>query len=408
MHQLQQRWNLPWQIKAGLAQGNLSLSDEQIAQLEILAKDSMHNPAQATEYVGYIGNIMPSRISALWDFTGPSFTLSAGENSTFKALETAQMLLSTGEVEAVLVGAVDLAGGFENVLWRNQLAKTNTGTNTLSYDQNANGWLVGEGAGAVVLKRLDAAQQRQDRIYAVVDAISLVQDCPDAETVSNFPHSPRPQTVAQACQQAFQLAGIKSTDIGYLEVFGSGIPQQDGSEMEGLLQAYQMGEPALISCAIASVKANIGHTYVASGIASLIKTALCLYHRYIPAVPQWSSPKLPERWQGSPFYVASDSKPWFLEQGTTTRIAAINGMGLDGTCAHLIVSEEASQQERSSRYLEQTTFYLLAVAADDRSTLLEELQTLQHAIEDSTSLFATASQTFATLQKRSGATYALA
>ncbi len=67
-----------------------------------------------------------------------------------------------------------------------------------------------------------------------------------------------------------------------------------------------------LHCAIGSVKANIGNTFVASGIASLIKTALCLYYRYIPATPNWSGVKKPQVWEGSPFYVASESRPWFL------------------------------------------------------------------------------------------------
>ncbi len=75
------------------------------------------------------------------------------ETATFKALELAEMLLVSGEVDAVVVGAIDLAGGLENVLLRSQFATFNTGANTLSYDQKANGWNVGEGAGAVVLKR---------------------------------------------------------------------------------------------------------------------------------------------------------------------------------------------------------------------------------------------------------------
>ncbi|MGQ4647807.1 PfaB family protein [Lyngbya aestuarii] len=406
IHQLQQRWNLPWQIAEGLKQENLSLPDQEMSQLANIAKDSLHNPAGSSEFVGCIGNIMPSRISALWDFNGPSFTMSAGENSTFKALEVAQRLLATGEVDAVLVGAVDLAGGVENVLLRNKLAKVNTGVNTLGYDQKANGWTVGEGAGAVVLKRHDTAKQEQHRIYAVIDALSLVQDKTTAR-VDNFPTKPNSQAIAQACQQAHQLAGLSPKDVHYLEVFSSGIPLEDDSEIAGLMQAYKTSDHDL-SCAIGSVKANVGHTYVASGIASLIKTALCLYHRYIPPVPQWSSPKKPEAWQGSPFYVDTAAKGWYLPKEAPKRVAAINSLGIDGTYAHLILSDEPSQVERHSRYLEQMPFNMFPIAANSREEVLEQLSSLQKTIEDSVSLSATVSHTFAEFQKRSEATYALA
>ncbi|AOW99674.1 beta-ketoacyl synthase [Moorena producens PAL-8-15-08-1] len=406
-HQLQQRWHLSWQLKDSFVDTNQSLLSEAIDSLESIVKDSIHNQAKTSDYLGYIGAITASRISALWDFNGPSLTLGVGENSTFKALETAQLLLAAGEVDAVVVGAVDLAGGVENVLLRNQLAKVNTGVNTLSYDQNTNGWMVGEGAGAVVLKRLDTAQQDQDRIYAVIDAISLVQARGKSDQVNPFPQPPLAEAVIQACQQAHTQADITPGDIGYLEVFGSGVAQEDEAEIRGLTQAYQTAKPDL-NCAIGSVKANIGHTYVASGIASLIKTALCLYHRYIPATPQWTGPKMPEVWQGSPFYVATASRPWFLAPESTKRVAAINGMGLEGSHAHIILSEEQTQHDRNRNYLEQTPFYLFPIAADGQSQLLEQLHNLEETIENCVSLSTAARQTFTRFQKRSQATYTLA
>ncbi|MHC5826545.1 MAG: beta-ketoacyl synthase N-terminal-like domain-containing protein, partial [Nostoc sp.] len=102
VHQLQQRWNLSWQVKDGLLNQGISLPAEQLAQLETIVKDSIHQPVEIGEYVSHIANIMASRISALWNFTGPAFTISAGENSALKALEVAQMLLATEEVDAVV------------------------------------------------------------------------------------------------------------------------------------------------------------------------------------------------------------------------------------------------------------------------------------------------------------------
>ncbi|MFB2769943.1 PfaB family protein [Pelatocladus sp. BLCC-F211] len=340
-------------------------------------------------------------ISNLWNFAGPLFTLVAEQHSIFKALEVAKKLLAIGEVDAVVVGAVELAENSLSLLVQNQTAKSNTGINTLSYDQNVNGWMLGEGAAAVVLKLHTTAQQDNDCIYAVVDALNILKDNSSSHTISDS------KSVTQVCQLAFDLAGIKPTDIGYLEVFASGVPQQDESEILGLIRAYQTSEPDLC-CAIGSVKANIGHTYAASGIVSLIKTALCLYHRYIPGVPHWSAPKMAHIWQNSPFYVAPESKPWFLEKGATKRIAAINSMEIDGSYAHLILSEEAAQIQRRSRYLEQMPFYLFALAADDCPALLEQLHTLQQTIANSSSLSAAASLTFRTFQQRQNATYALA
>jgi PfaB family protein len=401
VHQLQQRWNLSWQVQEGLISEQVCLPSEQLLQLESIIKDSIHNPVESSEYVSHIANIMASRVSSMWNFTGPAFTLSAGENSALKALEVAQMLLSSGEVDAVVVGAVDLAGGVENVLLRNKLASINTGAATLSFDQKANGWMVGEGAGAVVLKHHETAKKAGDRIYAVVDAVTFFQEN------SQQLQKPNQTAVNQTCEQAFNLAGIQPTEINYLEVFGSGIPEEDEAEIKGLLQSYRKNSHGL-NCAIGSVKANIGHTYVASGIASLIKTALCLYYRYIPASPKWTDAKMPEMWQESPFYVACESRPWFPDKEATRRIAAINGMGIDGSYAHAIVSEETSQKERHSKYLQQTPFYLFPLAASGRTELLAHLSTLQKTIENSPCLANTATQTFTNYQKYSDTNYTLA
>ncbi|MBD2489928.1 type I polyketide synthase [Aulosira sp. FACHB-615] len=389
VHQLQQRWDLSWQVKDGLNAAEITLPPEKIAQLETIVKDSVHQQVEIGEYLSYIANIMASRISSLWNFTGPAFTLTAVETSVFRALEVAQMLLMTGEADAAIVGAVDLAGGVENVLLRNQTAKINTGVNTLSYDQKANGWNVGEGAGVVVLKRYDVAQENGDRIYATIDAISIGQ------------------SLVNSANEAFQSAGVQPSQVKYVEVCASGIPQEDETEITGLLQAYPSVGHGLHS-AIGSVKANIGHTQVASGIASLIKTALCLYYRYIPATPNWSGVKAPQQWEGSPFYVATESRPWFLGKDSDRRIAAINGLGCDGTFAHVIISEDPTQEDRPSRYLEQMPYHLFPITANDRDSIFAALDSLQKSIETSSSLSDCASQAFAAYKANPQAQYAIA
>ena len=397
VHQLQQRWNSSWQIKDGLNGAEIALSPEKINQLEGIVQDSIHNQVELSEYLSYVTNIMASRISSLWNFSGPSFTISAVETAAFKALELAQMLLDTNEVDAVVVGAVDLAGGVENVLLRSQFGTINTGVNTLSFDEKANGWNVGEGAGAVVLKRHDTALANNQRIYAVIDGISIGQ----APSMAVDSH-----TISQVCQQAFQQAGIEPTKVNYLEVCASGIPAEDEAEINGILQAY----PAVgdgLHCAIGSVKANIGHTFVASGIASLIKTALSIYHRYIPGTPNWSGVKTPQVWEGSPFYVATESRPWFLQKEVKSRISAINSIGCDGSFAHIILSEETAQPERTSTYLESRPLHLLPIAADDQSSLLAALDHLQATIENADSLKNIASQTFVKFQQNSDSKYTL-
>ncbi|MEA5575869.1 type I polyketide synthase [Anabaena sp. UHCC 0451] len=326
---------------------------------------------------------LASYISRLWDASSPAF---AENNSVFSALNLAQKLLINQQVDAVLLVAMDVTTEKNH----------HPGVQTLSYDKNADGTLTGEGAAAIVLQLHDTAKQENHCIYAVIDAFSVVQ---------NSPH--QPEAVTQVCQTAFELANIQAQDINYLEVYASGIPQQDEAEIQGLITAYST-EKSNLSCALGSIKANIGDTHTVSGIISLIKTALCLYHRYIPAVPQWTGVKTPEIWRDSPFYIATESKPWFLEPGANKRIAAINSMEENGIYVHLILSEEPTQIERSSKYLEQMPYYLFAISAQNQSSLLNQIIRLQETLHNYPSLSQLANQTFKEFQQNQNVNYTIA
>jgi PfaB family protein len=407
LHQYLGRVDLSWQIKETFKQANINLSTQEITELEKIAKDSLHPAAGVNQYTSFIGNIMASRIAALWDFSGAAFSISAGENSAFKALEVSQLMLNNDDVDAVVIGAVDLSGGIESVLLHQQFASINTGVNTLSFDENVNGWMVGEGAGAVVIKQHETAKHEKDRIYAVIDAVSLIQN--------NHPDKSS-GAVKQSCEKAFENSDINPQDIGYLEVFASGIPQEDEAEIKGILQAYQKSsgnkednDTSQLTCCIGSIKSNIGHTRAASGIASLIKTALCLYHRYIPATPNWNKPKHLELWKDSPFYVATESRAWFLEESQTKRKAAINSLGIDNTYAHLILSEEIGQKVRPNNYLQNKHIYLFPIAANNREDLIKHINNLKDNvdIDDNYNLSVLATKTYNHFQKSINKKYKL-
>lgn len=396
LHRFRGRCDLSWQINAALEREGITLTENEKAELITLAKDSIYPAANAAQYASFIGNIIAGRIAALRDFSGPAFTVSSQENGTFHALEIAARLLADGTVDAVVVGAVELAGSPESVLLRNQRWPLNTGQQSLSYAEGAQGWLVGEGAGAVVLKRHADARSEHQRIYASIDAITVLQDLPAQPDPAALPHHPSTETVQQACWQTLQSAQLQPHAISYLELSGSGLPQHNAAEIAGIQQAYTACAQTPLErphCAIGSAKANIGHTFAASGMASLIKSALCLQQRFIPATPGWTRPgaalNLHER-----FYAPTESRPWLRNNGDSNendttvkkRFAAISGIGMDGTCAHLILSESPgmtaqpkARAEAASTYLTQTPPYLFPLAGDTQAELLEQLAALEQA-----------------------------
>lgn len=384
LHQYRGRLDLNWQAREALQRAGVTVSDEQITQLEHLAKDALLTRAQVNHYTSYIGNIAASRISNLWDFSGVSFTISAEENSTFKALELAQLLLADDSVDAVVVGAVDLAGGMENVVMRHAISPLHTGTPVMGLAKESTGWMVGEGAGAVVLMRPENVGDKP--VYATIEAVAFANGTP-APADAPLPIQPSAQTVAQAMQVALSHAHIRPEQVEYLELHASGIPYEDEAEIAGITSVYR-GED--LTCAMGSIKANIGHTYAASGMASLIKTALCLSGRFIPVVPNWNTPEHPEKWAHTPFWVATKSRTWFSK----TRIAGINSLSADGTAGHVLLSAEKSANKPRG-YRQQGSPTLFLMSGIDEGALLGRVSALQGAIHEATSLQLVADKLFA-------------
>src|SRR5690606_24932558 len=134
LHQYRGRLDLSWQLKDGLRRAGVEVDANALGEV---TKNAISPLAQVNQYTSYIGNIVSSRVSALWNFSGPAFTATAGDNTAYKALEIAQILLADHSVDAVVIGAVDLAGGVENVTLKRQQHPVNSGAATLSFDQQA-------------------------------------------------------------------------------------------------------------------------------------------------------------------------------------------------------------------------------------------------------------------------------
>ena len=390
LHQFRGRIDLDWMVEQALSQQSKTLTSSQKEALKEILKTAIRSPVNVNEFTSFIGNIMASRISALWDFSGPAFTLSSEENSVSKALEIAQMMLAKGEVEAVVVGAVDLAGNVEDVLVRDRhFSSLSNHPPAFSFDEKHKGWTIGEGAGAVVLKAANKAEKDKDHVYATIDAIKIAP-CQNAEALQ------------KNCQAALAQAKVSPSDIEFLEVSSS--PGLEEMEIKGLCQAYESAPKH--NCALGSITANIGNSFNATGIASLIKTALGLYHRYLPEIPSWSTPKLESTMANSPFYAVNESRTWEKRQ-KGKRTAAINSTASDGTVAHLILCEETAPKKRTSTLLRQPSTFIFPLLAGSLDELKTGLQQLKSQVETSDDLYNLAVQQIAKGQKQQDSPYAL-
>jgi len=356
LHKFRGRVDLSWQIRDALAREGIQLSDDELAHLETIAKDALHTWPGVNQYVSFIGNIVANRISSAWDFSGASFTLSAEENGVSKALEIAQMMLTRGEADAVLVGAVDLAGGIENVTARSLIASLGTTDSTFGWDANNNGWHIGEGAGAVVLRTVENAQNNTNKIYATIESIGVAHRV-----------KPHAEGMVDAMAEALRLGGVTPDEIGFISLSASGIDAEDEAEMFALSHIY---DEATRDIALISSKAIVGHNYNAAGIASLIQSALVIYRRTIPVIPHFQAPQNEAFWRHLPFYFPNTTRPLFSDFFAQT-YGAINIIGGDGGHAHIILS--AHHSEYPSANLRYTVLPISGDSADDLQARLTDL-----------------------------------
>lgn len=344
-HRRLTRLELPLHLQRMLRQYGIDLSADQVNLLESVTKDAVcaHPTLEGT--TGGIGNLAACRISAVWNFTGPGFLVSSQENSAFKGLQIARFLLSfDDDIEAVVLGAVDLSGCLEHVLWHGRSHQTAIAGQGFAFDLASSGMNVGEGAGAIVLKR--EGDCREDRVYARIRALQILQHRSSHPAKT----APEPEFVSQACTDALKEAGVSPQQIGYLEAHAGGIGQEDRAELAGLCHVYHR-RTEKSDMVIGSIKANIGHTFAASGMASMIKTALCLYHGYIPGIPGRRGPKYPDIMPANTFRMTGRSRPW----SDSSRMAAINGIGSDGAYVHTILEGPAEKKQNNYRKKEPRT-----------------------------------------------------
>jgi len=328
------------------------------------AKNAVNNPASATRYTSFIGNIMACRMAALWDFSGPAFTVTAGSLSAFRALELAWMLLENREVSAVVLGAVDLCAGMEYLLYQNRLAPLNTGPMTLAFDRAVNGPMTGEGAAAIVIKRLDDASLDKDRVFATLESMAFA--------CAGEGKNP----VADAARKAMSIARIQPQETGFVEAGAYGDSTATDMEANGLLEAYGHNGKAL-SIALSGVCATVGHTGAASGMAGLVKAILCLKHRFIPAIPNWSGPAENISWEKGPFYFPCQSRPFFTTAQKPRRLGSVSAVSQEGCAAHVILGDIEQGEQSPGKAFSSLPGRLFLFRADSVEGLLDQIKNLE-------------------------------
>ncbi|MCZ6683803.1 MAG: beta-ketoacyl synthase N-terminal-like domain-containing protein, partial [Planctomycetota bacterium] len=348
------RWWLQSRFKSWSEAMNLD-PDERAGWLAAL-RASASPPLNAARTLGALGGMIASRIAREFSLGGPSFTVSCDEASGLRSLEIAVRALQQGEMDAVVVGAVDFAGDARSILARKSAA---TGTG------------IGEGAAAIVLKRLEDAEADGDRVYGVVRGVGSASPGTDD------------RAYVRALERAYADDRVDPDTISYIEAHGSGHPADGQAELRALLDAAGESQQP---CALGSVKPNIGHTGAAAGLASFVKTALCLYQQIIPPLRGIETRPV-ESDGGGRFHVPRYPMYWSHDRVDGPRRAGVSAMTPDGECTHVIL-EEAQKTAPAvvvdrRQPLGARSSALFAVAGDRIESLLNGLEDLERFIESS-------------------------
>jgi amino acid adenylation domain-containing protein len=298
-----------------------------LANAQVLEEAGVFQTAVASDK-----DFLASRVAYKLDLKGPALTVQTGCSTSLVAVHVACRSLLDGECEMALAGGVRIALPQRAGYVYEPGGIVSPDGHCRAFDAKAQGTVSGSGAGVVALKRLEDALAEGDPIVAVIRGSAINNDGSDKVGYT----APSVAGQAAVIRQALDAAGVAPADISYVEVHGTGTALGDPIEIAALNEAFDGGRAAPGSCAIGSVKTNIGHLDAAAGVAGLIKTALALTHATLPASLHFETPHPEIDFASTPFFVSSQTAKW---SGAGPRRAGVSSFGIGGTNAHVIVEE---------------------------------------------------------------------
>ncbi|TWS19916.1 acyltransferase domain-containing protein [Tsukamurella asaccharolytica] len=277
-----------------------------------------------------------TRVAHQFDLHGPALSVQTACSSSAVAVHLACQALVSGEVDTAIAGGASIRVPNIAGYWHEHGAMTSPSGHCRPFDARADGTVFGSGVGVVVLKTVQAALDDGDRIHAVIRGSAVNNDGAVKMTYA----APTAAGQAAAIAEAHAVAGVDPADVSFVETHGTGTPLGDPVEIDGLRQAFDLAERDRTEpCRLGSVKANIGHLEVASGIAGLIKAILCVENRAIPGTLHYTAPNPELHLDRSPFEVNPGLVEW---RSAGPLRAGVSSFGVGGTNVHVVLEEAPS------------------------------------------------------------------
>lgn len=332
-------------------------------------------PFNAEAAPGLVPNIVAGRVANRLDLMGPAYTVDAACASSLIALEAGMRDLLAQQCDLALVGGVQVTTPIPILSLFCQLNALSRRQQIRPFDKDADGTILGEGVGIIVLKRREDAERDGDRIYALIKGVGTASDGRARGVLA-----PRVEGGELALRRAYEWAGISPGTIGLIEAHGTGTPVGDAMEIQTLKNVLGRRTDRLPHCALGSVKSMIGHSMPAAGIAGVIKAALALYHKVLPPTLHCDEPNPELELDQTALYINTETRPWIhgADAQRAPRRAGVNAFGFGGINAHAILEEKPDPDEAvAPSYLRRWDSELIVLRAESRELLIERAQRLQ-------------------------------
>ncbi|HEX5656174.1 MAG TPA: type I polyketide synthase, partial [Polyangiales bacterium] len=277
-------------------------------------------------------DFLATRVSYKLDLRGPSVAVQTACSTSLVAVHLACQSLLLGECELALAGGVSISVPQQVGYLHQPGGIASPDGHCRAFDAAAQGTVAGSGVGVVLLKRLDDALADGDPIVAVIKGSAINND---GRGKAGFT-APSVAGQARAVRDAHEAAGVTADSIVYLEAHGTGTPLGDPIEVAALTRAFRTSSERTQYCALGSLKTNLGHLDAAAGVAGLIKAALVLKHRRVPASLHYRAANPAIDFASSPFFVAAQACEL---RGAHPLRAGVSSFGIGGTNAHVVLEE---------------------------------------------------------------------
>ncbi len=326
-----------------------------------------HDPNSVDVYVntGCARSVASGRLSYALGLQGPSLTVDTACSSSLVAVHLACQSLRAGESELAIAGGVNLLLMPQPSIGWCQANNLAPDGRCKAFDARANGFIRSDGVGVVVLKPLSRALADGDAVYALIRGSAVNND----GRTSGLLMTPGQQGQEAMLVEAYRNAGVDPSQVQYIEAHGTGTKVGDPTEARALGAVLGANRSKEQPFAVGSVKTNIGHTEGAAGVAGLIKAALSLKHRAIPASLHCEQPNPEIPWDELPIFVQREFGRWPNE--SETAFAGVNSFGISGTNAHIVLQEAPPEALRDAPAEATERAQLLALSAQSSEALRE-------------------------------------